>query len=146
METLIQIMKLCIGMSPYMTWKGKTRTRASWWPFIKSQDSDWRKIDKGLVYPIAYYSITATTIKWNLSDMMKQRLRPDLWMMTGHFREHLTETYNESRAKKGCHGRLLQLVEVGFQSFVSPFSLLFFSSLPPPPPPQQWNACPKELT
>jgi hypothetical protein len=54
--------------------------------------------------------------------MMKHRLWPDRWILTGQ----LIETYNESRAKKGCHGRLLQLVEVGFQSLVSPFSLLFF--------------------
>jgi hypothetical protein len=37
--------------------------------------------------------------------MMKHRLRPDLWIMNGQFREHLTETFNESRTKKGCHGR-----------------------------------------
>jgi hypothetical protein len=30
--------------------------------FIKSQDSDWRRIDKGLVYPNACCIITATTI------------------------------------------------------------------------------------
>jgi hypothetical protein len=115
--------------------KSKTRIQASWWAFIKSQDSDWRKIDKGLVYPNAYCSITATTIKSNLSNtawyMKKHQLRPDLWILTGQFRKHLTETYNEPRAKKGCHGRWLKLVEVGFQSFVSPFSLWFFFITPP---------------
>jgi hypothetical protein len=34
-------------------------------------------------------------------------------------REHLTEIYNKPRAKKGCHGRWLKLVEVGFESFFS---------------------------
>jgi hypothetical protein len=95
------------------------------------------------VYPNAYCNITATTIQSNLSNtewyMMKHRLRPVLWILTGQFREHLTETYNEPRAKKRCRGRWLKLVEVGFQFFVSPFSLwLFFS--PPPWKPNEASA------
>jgi hypothetical protein len=37
--------------------------------------------------------------------MMNHRLRPDFWILTGQFREHLAETYNEPRAKQGCQGR-----------------------------------------
>ena len=86
------------------------------------------RIDKGLVYPNAYCSITTTTMKSNLSNtawyMMKHQLLPDFWILTGQLREHLTETYNQPRAKTGGHGRWLKLVEVGFQSFFSyPLSL-----------------------
>jgi hypothetical protein len=54
-------------------------------------------------------TITATAIKSNLSNtawyMMNHRLRPHLWILTGQFREHLTETYNKPRPNEGCHGR-----------------------------------------
>ena len=133
METFIQIMTLCIGICHYMSWKSKIKTRASW----LGSDSDWRKIDKGFVYPNVYCtcSITATMIKSNFSNttwyMMKNRQRPYLWMFTGQFQEHLTETRNEPRAKKGCHGRWLKLVEVGFQSFFSPSLSVFLLVVPP---------------
>ena len=67
-EMLIQIMKLCIVICTYMPWKRKTRFRSSWWAFTKTQDSDERRIDKGLMYPNTYCSITATKIKLNLSS------------------------------------------------------------------------------
>ena len=86
------------------------------------------RIDKGLVYPNVYCSITTTTMKSNLSNtawhMMKHRLLPDFRILTGQLREHLTETYNQPRAKTGGHGRWLKLVEVGFR-FLS-LSLFFF--------------------
>jgi hypothetical protein len=89
------------------------------------------RIDKGLVYPNVYCSITTTTMKSNLSNtawhMMKHRLLPDFRILTGQLREHLTETYNEPRAKTGGHGRWLKLVEVGFQ-FLS-LSLSVFSAI-----------------
>ena len=58
------------ALSPYICpEKLKTRTRASWWTFIKSQDSDWIRIDKGIVYPNVYCNITAwTTVNSNLSN------------------------------------------------------------------------------
>ena len=99
--------------------------------FIKSQDSDWRRIDKGLVYLNACCIITATTIYSNTAwYIMKHRLRSDLWILTGKFREHLTETYDESSAKKGCRGRWLKLVEIGLQSSHFSSSSFFFSFSP----------------
>ena len=37
--------------------------------------------------------------------MMKHRLRHNLWILTGQFREHLAETYNEPRAKYVFYSR-----------------------------------------
>ena len=91
---------------------------------------DWRRIDKGRMFPNTYSSITATTIEWNLSNtawyMMKHWLWPDLCLLTGQFRDHLTETYNEPRDKEGCHGR--SMIKTSW-CWLSGLLLI-----PPPPP------------
>ena len=133
METLTQIMKLCIGICPYMPrWKAKQELEPLGGLSLSYKTRTKDRINKGLVYPYAYCSITTITMKSNLSNtawyMMKHQLLPDFWILTGQLREHLTETYNQPRAKTWGHGRWLKLVEVGFQ-FLS-LSVFFLS--PPP--------------
>ena len=88
-ETLIQIIKLCIGICTYIPRKSKTNIASLLKGFTKSPDSDLRRIDKGRMYLNTYCRITITTIKSNLNKtaryIMKHRLRSDLWILTESF-------------------------------------------------------------